>query len=123
MTQSEFIKQFQANLEAKGWGDLKLSEVKEILETVGETILQMLKQKPPAGKNAVAVVRGVGRFTKIDKPARWGFKPFTDPPEKMKFAAKKTIRVTPDKDIRNALNPPKAAAKKAPAKKAPAKKR
>lgn len=104
ITQAEFIKQYHANLEAKGWEGLKRAEIVELLDTLHETIMQMLKKKPPAGKNAVAVVRGVGRFTLVKKPRRKGIKPFSSPPEEVWFPASKKVRVTADKNIRNAAN-------------------
>lgn len=101
MTQAEFIKKYHANLEAKGWEGLKRAEIVELLDTIHETIIEMLKQKPPAGKSAVAVVRGVGRFTLVKKPRRKGIKPFTSPPEEVWLAASKKVRVTGDKKIRD----------------------
>lgn len=101
MTQAQFVEALNANLEAKGWEGLSKKEVKELTETVGETMLQLLKKKPPAGKNAVAVIPGLGRFTLAKRKARMGRNPATG--EAIKIKASKKVRVTIQKPLRDAL--------------------
>lgn len=102
MTQTDFIAALLDNLEKKEWEGISKKDVKELCETVGETIEQMLKKKPPAGKNAVAVVPGVGRFTLRKLPRRKGRNPGTG--EEIWIKASKKIRVTVQKGIRDALS-------------------
>lgn len=101
MTQAQFIEALLANLEKKEWEGLSKKDVKELTETIGETMLQLLKKKPPNGKNAVAVIPGVGRFTLAKRKARMGRNPATG--EAIKIKASKKVRVTIQKPLRDAL--------------------
>jgi DNA-binding protein HU-beta len=101
MTQAQFVETLLANLEAKGWEGLSKKDAKELCETIGETVLQLLKKRPPTGKNAVAVVPGVGRFTLAKRKARMGRNPATG--EAIKIKASKKVRVTIQKGVRDAL--------------------
>lgn len=102
MNQTEFLTSFQEVLEEKGW-ELKKKEVKELAEALPEAVLRQLKKKPPAGKNQVAVVPGLGRFTLKRLPRRKVRVPFVDPPQE-KWAPKSTkIRATIAKPLRDAV--------------------
>lgn len=102
MNQTEFLNSFGEVLADKGW-DLNKKEVKELAESVSDAVLLQLKKKPPTGKNQVAVVPGLGRFTLKKLPRRKVRIPFVDPPKEKWAPATKKVRATIAKPLRDSV--------------------
>jgi nucleoid DNA-binding protein len=113
MTQAEFETAFQENLEVNGFEGLSKADIRAILETLGDTVEGSLRAQMPRarkgrkaapqgnGQKAVVVLRGLGRLTIVDRPARMGRNPQTG--EAIKIAASKKMRMTVAKPMRDSL--------------------
>jgi nucleoid DNA-binding protein len=101
MNQTAFLHTFSEVLAEKGW-ELKRAEVKELAEAFPEAVLRQLRQKPPAGKNMVAVLPGFGRITLKRQPRRKVRIPFGENAGQMKWVPKKTaVRATIAKKLKD----------------------
>lgn len=70
-------------------------DTEEILDSLADLITKTLK------KHKKLPLRGIGRFTLVDRKARMGRNPQTG--EAIKIKASKKVRVTVDKKMRDAL--------------------
>jgi nucleoid DNA-binding protein len=100
MNQTEFQNTYHEVLAENGW-ELAKKDVKELLTLIPEAIYRQLKKKPPAGKNQVAVLPGLGRFTLRKLPRRKVRVPFVDPPQTKWAPATKKVRATIAKPLRD----------------------
>jgi DNA-binding protein HU-beta len=92
--------------------------VKELAETVGvttkqarhflEAFAQMAVRETK--KKGVFVIPGIGRLVRQERKARMGRNPATGEP--IKIPAKKVVKFRVAKAVKDAIVPPKAAAKK-----------
>ena len=81
-------------------------------------IVDLITATVAAGEDVA--ISGFAKFRRVDRPARMGRNPATG--ETIKIKAKRSAKITPLKQFKDAVLSGKAPAKKAPAKKAPAKK-
>ena len=108
-TQAAFEANFQVALEGAGFEGLTKADVHAILETLGEEIEAALRVKvTKVGKDGKArkvadsvTVRGLGRWSISDRPARLGRNPQTQ--EVMKIKASKKLNVKALKPVRDRL--------------------
>jgi DNA-binding protein HU-beta len=83
------------------------------------SIVDLITATVAAGEDVA--ISGFAKFRRVDRPARMGRNPATG--ETIKIKAKRSAKITPLKQFKDAVLSGRApAAKKAPAKKAPAKK-
>ncbi|HEX4491549.1 MAG TPA: HU family DNA-binding protein [Acidimicrobiia bacterium] len=88
-------------------------------DEVLQSIVDLITATVAAGEDVA--ISGFAKFRRVDRPARMGRNPATG--ETIRIKAKRSAKITPLKNFKDAVLSGKApAAKKAPAKKAPAKK-
>lgn len=101
MNQTEFVNTYHEVLAENEW-ELSKKDVKELLTLLPEAIFRQLKKKPPTGKNQVAVLPGLGRFTLRKMPRRKVRIPFGEDAGKEKWVPKSTkIRATIAKPLKD----------------------
>jgi DNA-binding protein HU-beta len=113
MNQTEFESNYQVRLEDAGFDGFTKNDIVTLLEALGEEIAYSLayamkhkttKTRADGSEYKVVdpvVVRGVGRFTVADRPARDGRNPATG--EHIKIKASKKLKVTAPKPMRDKL--------------------
>ena len=87
-------------------------------DAVLTSIVDLITATVAAGEDVA--ISGFAKFRRVDRPARMGRNPATG--ETIRIKAKRSAKITPLKQFKDAVLSGKAPAKKAPAKKAPAKK-
>ena len=87
-------------------------------DAVLTSIVDLITATVAAGEDVA--ISGFAKFRRVDRPARMGRNPATG--ETIKIKAKRSAKITPLKQFKDAVLTGKTAAKKAPAKKAVAKK-
>lgn len=103
LTQAQFVKELAAKC------DVPAKTAKALVTTYAETVVKETK------KNGVCVLPGIGRLVRQDRKARMGRNPATG--EAIKIPAKKVVKFRVAKAVKDAIVPPKAAAKTAAKKK------
>lgn len=94
MTQTQLVKEIAA---ATG---ITNKQAKAVIEKFVEIAVAQTK------KVGVCVLPGIGRLKKVERKARMGRNPATGAP--IKIPAKKTVKLTLSKSIKDAIVPPKA---------------
>jgi DNA-binding protein HU-beta len=87
-------------------------------DAVLTSIVDLITATVAAGEDVA--ISGFAKFRRVDRPARMGRNPATG--ETIRIKAKRSAKITPLKQFKDAVLSGKAPAKKAPAKKATAKK-
>jgi DNA-binding protein HU-beta len=87
-------------------------------DAVVTSIVDLITATVAAGEDVA--ISGFAKFRRVDRPARMGRNPATG--EAIKIKAKRSAKITPLKQFKDAVLSGKAPAKKAPAKKTVAKK-
>ena len=87
-------------------------------DAVLTSIVDLITATVAAGEDVA--ISGFAKFRRVDRPARMGRNPATG--ETIKIKAKRSAKITPLKQFKDAVLSGKAPAKKAPAKKTVAKK-
>ena len=87
-------------------------------DAVLTSIVDLITATVAAGEDVA--ISGFAKFRRVDRPARMGRNPATG--ETIRIKAKRSAKITPLKQFKDAVLSGKAPAKKAAAKKAPAKK-
>ncbi|HRJ21442.1 MAG: HU family DNA-binding protein [Bryobacteraceae bacterium] len=98
LTQTQVLKELAAACE------LSNKQAKAVVEKLVELAIRETK------KNGLFILPGIGRLKKVERKARTGRNPATG--ATIKIPAKKVVKLTLAKSLKDAIVPPKAAKKK-----------
>jgi DNA-binding protein HU-beta len=98
LTQTQVLKELAAACEISN------KQAKAVVEKLVELAIRETK------KNGLFILPGVGRLKKVERKARTGRNPATG--AAIKIPAKKVVKLTLAKSLKDAIVPPKAAKKK-----------
>lgn len=102
ITYTQFCNEFGDKLDEIGFEGLTKADVKAIVEAFGETVHESIRrQLKVKGERVVIPIRGLGRWTVQDRPARMGRNPATG--EAIKIRASRKLKVQADKTITDDL--------------------
>jgi DNA-binding protein HU-beta len=101
-THTQFLAEYRTKLEELGFEGLTKADVKVLVDAFGDTVFDSLARQSKAKvERPVVVVKGVGRWTLTNRPARMGRNPATG--EQIKIKAARVLKSSPDKAVADAL--------------------